>query len=304
MQLVDEIIELLSSSKPSLDNALFKAQVLAHKLGESELKQWVDSELKGYPDTSNLPSYRVLNITVLGNFSNGAYRYSEQPLPMMKLEKKLRKKLETTHLTQSIAVIEKWSKSESDLSIVIAPEFYGELSKGLGGGYSVERAWGKHSVGAMLQVVVEVRSRLLDLALQLADRIPREPTVSEIKQVSKEIAVSEIFKNAVFGDNATIVVGGGSIQGITNSIVHNDFDSLANALRKHHVTEVDIATLRTAIEQDNDSDEHKTQTLGPRVRQWIGGMVSKAGSAAWQIGIGAAGNILGAAISAFYGFGA
>lgn len=303
MQLIDEIIDLLSSSKPSLDNALFKAQVLAHKLGEIELKQWVDSELKGYPDTLNLPPYRVLNVTVMGNFSNGAYRYSEQPLPIMKLDKRLRKKLEVTHLTQSIAVIEQWSKSDSDLSIVIAPEFYRELSKGLGGGYSVERAWGKHSVGAMLQVVVEVRSRLLDLALQLADRIPREPTVAEIKQVSKEMAVGEIFKNAVFGDNATIVVGSGSIQGVTNSIVKNDFESLASALRIHNITDEDIASLRTAIEQDQGAAEHNTQSLGPRVREWIGAMVSKAGSAAWQIGIGAAGNILGSAIGAFYGFG-
>jgi hypothetical protein len=219
----------------------------------------------------------------------------------MTLDARLRKKLEVTHLTQSIAVIEKWSKSESDLSIVIAPELYGVLSKGLGGGYSVERAWGKHSVGAMLQVVVEVRSRLLDLALQMADRIPREPAASEIKQFSKEMAVGEIFKNAVFGDNATIVVGSGSIQGITNSIAYNDFDSLANALRTHHVSANDIADLRAAIEQDHDSDDLKTQSLGPRVRLWIGSMVSKAGSSAWQVGIGAAGNILGAAIGAYYG---
>lgn len=304
MQLIDEIIELLSSSKPSLDNALFKAQVLAHKLGEDELKQWVNSELKGYPDASNLPPYRILKVAVIGNYSNAAYRYTEQPLPIMKIDKRIRKMLEVTHLTQSIAVIEHWSKNESDLSIVIAPEFYGELSKGLGGGYSVDRAWGKHSVGAMLQVVVEVRSRLLDLALQLADRIPREPTVAEIKQVSKEMAVGEIFKNAVFGNNATIVVGNGSIQGVTNTIVQNDFESLASVLRSHNVNDDDITCLRAAIEDDHGAAEHTTQSLGPHVRQWIGGMVSKAGSAAWQIGIGAAGNILGSAIGAFYGFGA
>lgn len=303
MQLVDEIIELLSASKPSLENALFKAQVLAHKLGEEELKKWVDSELKGYPDQEALPPYRVLLVTVMGNFSNGAYRYTDQPLPIMKVDKRLRDKLETTHLTQSIAVIEKWSKSESDLSIVIAPEMYGELSKGLGGGYAVERAWGKHSVGAMLQVVVEVRSRLLDLALQLSDRIPREPETSQIKAVSKEVAVGEIFRNAVFGDNATIVVGGGSIQGITNSIVKNDFASLAVALRQQRVPEEDIVTLQGAISDDANSPA-QAQGLGPRVRQWIGSMVAKAGSAAWEVGIGTASNILGAALAAYYGVGA
>jgi hypothetical protein len=304
MQLVHEIIDLLSASKPSLENALFKAQVLAHKLGEQDLKQWVDSELKGYPNRSNLPPYRVLHLTVMGNFSNGAYRYNEQPLPLMKLDKRLRDKIDATHLIQSIAVIEEWSKSESDLSIVIAPEFYGYLSKGLGGGYIVDRAWGKPSVGAMLQVVVEVRSRLLDLALQLSDRIPREPDIGQIKQVSKEVAVREVFRNAVFGDNATIVLGSGSIQGISNSIVRNNFDSLAGALRKQNVNEDDIAALQQAIENDAEAEEHKSQQLGPRVRRWVGDMVAKAGSAAWQVGIGAAGNILGAAIGAFYGFGA
>lgn len=304
MQLVDEIIELLSSSKPNLENALFKAQVLAHRLGEDDLKHWVDSELKGYCDTSALPPYRVIHVTVMGNFSNGAYRYSEQPLPIMKLDKRLRQKLEVTHLSQSIAVIEKWSKNESDLSTVIAPEFYRELSKGLGGGYSVEQAWGKHSVGAMLQVVVEVRSRLLDLALQIADRIPREPALTDIKQVSKEMAVGEIFKNAVFGNNATIVVGSGSIQGVSNSVAQNDFDSLANVLTSHRVPADDIAALKQAIEADQGAEDHKTKSFGPKVRQWLGNMVAKAGSAAWQVSIGAAGNILGSAIGAFYGFGA
>ncbi len=303
MQLVDEIIELLSASKPSLENALFKAQVLAHKLGEEDLKKWVDSELKGYPGRETVPPYRVLRVTVMGNFSNGAYRYSDQPLPTMKVDKWLREKLEKTHLTQSIAVIEKWSKSDSDLSIVVAPEMYRMLSKALDGGYVVERAWGKHSVGAMLQVVVEVRSRLLDLALQLSDRIPREPETSQIKAVSKEVAVGEIFRNAVFGDNATIVVGGGSIQGITNSIVKSDFASLAAALRQQRVPEADIVALEVAISDDARSAP-EDQGLGPRVRQWMGAMVAKAGSATWEVGIGAAGNILGAALAAYYGLGA
>lgn len=304
MQLIDEIIELLSSSKPSLENALFKAQVLAYRLGEEDLKHWVDSELKGYSDASTLPPYRILNVTVMGNFSNGAFRYSEQPLPIMKLDKRIREKLEITHLTQSIAVIEEWSKNESDLSIVIAPEFYPQLSKGLGGGYSVERAWGKHSVGSMLQVIVEVRSRLLDLALQIGDRIPRDPAMSDIKRVAKEMAVNEVFKNAVFGDNATIVVGSGSIQGVKNSVVKNDFESLASFLSTQNVAIDDITTLKRAVEADQGVDEHNANSFGPRVRQWIGDMVSKAGSAAWQVSIGAAGNILGSAIGAYYGFGA
>lgn len=302
MQLVDEIIELLSASTPSLENALFKAQVLAHRLGEHDLKQWVDSELKGYTDPNNVPPYRVLKITLLGNVSNGAYRYTSQPLPLHHLEQDgLREKLETRQLTESIAVIERWAAGDNALQIVIAPELYPGLGTGLGNGYQVERAWGVHSSGAMVQVVVEVRARLLDLALQVSDRIPRDPEASQIKEISKEIAVGEIFRNAVFGDNATILVGTGNIQGITNSIVKNDFESLAAALRQHNVPDSDIQALHQAIGQDANAHELGIKQIGPSVRKWIGSMVEKAGSATWQVGIGAAGTILGAAIGAFYG---
>lgn len=150
MRQVDEIIDLLSSKTPSIENALFKAQVLSHQLAEPEFKEWVEHELKGYPKTADLPDYRVLPITILGNVSNGAYRYSEQPLPLMHLDDALREKLQSKRLYDSISVIEGWSKDESKLSVVITPELYPLLSQGLGNDFEVERAWGKNSVGAML----------------------------------------------------------------------------------------------------------------------------------------------------------
>ena len=71
MRLLTEIIELLSSNAPDLENALFKAQVLAHRLGEIDMKEWVGHELKGYPSRDALPPYRVLPVTVMANLSNG-----------------------------------------------------------------------------------------------------------------------------------------------------------------------------------------------------------------------------------------
>lgn len=304
MQLIDEIIDLLSSASPNVENALFKTQVLAHRLGEGELSQWVEFELKGYPKDAELPSYRIIPITVMGNASNGAYRVSEQPLPLMHLDKSLREKLDENHLTQSIAVIEGWCSDEKHLSIVIAPEFYPLLNKGLGNGYQIERAWGKTSMGAMVQVVTEVRARLLEFALKLSDRLPPEAKREDMKQISKEAHVGDLFHNSVFGDNTTIVVGSGSIQNVRNSVAKNDVESLANILRQHEVSEPDIAALREAIEQDSTSTEVAEQSLGPRVRAWIGGMVAKAGSTGWKVSIGAAGDLLAKAIAAYYGFGA
>ena len=67
MKLIDEIIDLLSNTDTELENALIKAQVLAHKLGEKEIGAWIKSELVGYEDPTTVPEYRILNLTVFGN---------------------------------------------------------------------------------------------------------------------------------------------------------------------------------------------------------------------------------------------
>ena len=303
MHLLDEIINLLSSSSPNLEDALFKAQVLAHRLGEQEMKQWVTNELKGYPDREHLPDYRVLHVTVMANLSNGVVRYTDQPLPMMGVDRKLRDKLEIRRVYESIAVVAEWAKRDTDLAIVIAPEYFGHMKKGIDRNFEIERAWGKHSVGAMLQVVTEVRSRLLELALQVSDRIPQEPRPEAIRGVAQEVAVSEIFRNAVFGSNTTIVVGGGSIQGVTNSITINDRGSLLAALRTHGVQDADLEVLKHALDADESSDEVQHKKIGPSVRQWIGNMVAKAGTGAWEVSVATAGGVLAAAIASYYGFG-
>jgi hypothetical protein len=304
MRLISEIIEQLSADAPSLENALFKAQVLAHRLGEEPLKKWVEQELRGYQSREEVPPYRVIPVTVLANITNGHQRHEEFPVPLAKVDSRLRSTLEHTHLVQSIIVIDKWSKSGENLSVVLASELYGELSKGLGNGFFVQRAWGKHSVGAMAQVVMDVRSRLLEFALQASDRIPREPESEQLKDLSREVSVGELFKNAVFGPNATIVVGSGSIQGVTNSVVQNDIASLVATLKAAKLGDDDIESLKAAIAADEGTTDPSQKAFGPSVRDWIGNTVKKAASGAWQISIGAAGNILGAALAAYYGFGA
>jgi hypothetical protein len=302
MKLVQEIIDLLSSDVPNLNNALFKTKVLMHRMGEKELIGWIDAELKGYSPADELPEYRVIEITVLGNISNRAYRYTEQPLPLRHLSEKLRTNLETTYLRQSIAVIEGYAKDDSNLAITIAPELYSKLSEAFGGGYSIERAWGKHSSGAMLQVVNEVRSRLLDFVLELSEKLPDEVNMEDMKEKSKEIGVSGMFKNAVFGPNATIVVGDHNVQNIKNEITTNDFDSLAQVLLSNRIQEDDIQALKEAIESDAGAPEHTNNNFGENVRNWFSTMMQKAADFTWDINVGMASSLLATALNSFYGW--
>ncbi|MGF6527635.1 AbiTii domain-containing protein [Variovorax sp. PvP013] len=222
---------------------------------------------------------------------------------MMGVDQRLREELETRRVSESVAVVAEWTKLDTDLAIVVAPEYYGHIKKGIDRSFEIERAWGKHSVGAMLQIFTEVRSRLLGLALQMSDRIPQEPRLEAIRAVAQEVAVSEIFRNAVFGSNTTIVVGGGSIQGVTNNVTVNGLGSLMSALRAYGVQDTDMEQLKRAIEIDDACDDVKNKKLGPNVRNWIGSMVAKAGEGAWEISVSTAGGVLAAAIASYYGFG-
>lgn len=303
MKLVEDLISILSAERPRLEDALIKAQILAHRLGEVELRAWVDSELRGYPTGAEIPPYRVLQVHVRGVITNGVYRHTNQAIPLYHLEDSTRQKLETARLTQSIAVIEHWA-TQDNLTVGIAPELCASLGKGIDSDYWIESAWRQHSAGAMLQVLVEVRSRLLDFALRVSDSLPKDVSESQMKRASEEALVSETFRNAVFGNNTTIVVGSGTIHSVTNSVITNDFASLAQALRSHGVSDEDLAELRTAIESDATEPEvQQKKQFGTRVREWMGRMASKAGTSSWQVSIGAAANVLGDAIAKYYGFG-
>jgi len=84
------------------------------------------------------------------------------------------------------------------------------------------------------------------------------------------------------------------------SIQTNDFQSLAEFLKAKSVSEEDVSELEKAISDDPKPESPKS--FGKRVSGWIGKMISKAASGAWDISVQAAGTVLANAISAFYGF--
>ena len=53
MKLVDEIIDILSSDKGKLSDALIKTKVLLHQIGHKELVSWVNNELNGYSNKNS-----------------------------------------------------------------------------------------------------------------------------------------------------------------------------------------------------------------------------------------------------------
>ena len=100
----------------------------------------------------------------------------------------------------------------------------------------------------------------------------------------------------VFGDNNQDIV-----QDLYMEVPVRDSHALAGVLKSQGVGEDELRSLEEAIRIDGDPKDGK---LGPRVAEWVGEMVAKAGTGAWGVSVGAAGNFLGSVLSAYYGIGA
>jgi hypothetical protein len=302
MNLIDEIVEKLSSSDGSLTDALLKTKVLLHKIGHEELVVWVNHELNGYPDGQELPTYRRLPTQVLANMTNGAWQATGHPVPLGHLTEEQRENLELAKMGQSLAVLEKMAGKGKKLQAQIPMEGYGLLNKGLGSGFKIQSAWCETTSASLEQIFIQVRSRLLDFILGLKDRLGEDVPNSEIKQRSDSVDASGLFRSAIFGNNTTIVVGSHNTQRVTNVSLEGNFDALAEHLKLHGISEPDVVALQTAISTDAGAPELEQRKHGPAVKSWLQKMLGKAVDTSWQIELGVAGNLLSDALKNYYGW--
>lgn len=304
MKLIDETIELVSDSEAPLASAFIKAQIIAHKLKDREFSQWVRGELQGYADRDLVPDYRAAAYIPHGNLENRAHRYSNFKLPISGIPEDMRDQVLVSRFRQSIAVIEEFALNGKKLSLNIDQGLYPFLRDGIDPSYSITSAWGVFPEGTFHQILNDARSRLLDLLLNLSDNIPPESKESDLADVTKISGLNEIFKGAVFGHGANInfAIGDGSqASNNSSSVVENDIESLLKALAQINVKTEDVSHLREAIDQDASSHGLKPAQVGPKVRDWISTMISKAGTAAWDVPVQTAAVVLASAISRFYG---
>jgi hypothetical protein len=223
-----------------------RSKVLLHRLGRQDLAEWVNLELTGYPEEAEVPKYRVLNAMVRGVVTNGYHRYPDFPLPTKHLSEKSRLNLENMKMLESISALEGFAKTK-ELQRPLPIEFNSLFSKQMTGGYYVERAWCDIGFGQVEQIVTQVRSRLLDFLLGLSGKVDEDMTEADVRRLGQSAETGSMFNNAIFGDNATILVGNQNSQRVKNEVSRGDFEALSALLKKNAVDAGDIEDLRASI---------------------------------------------------------
>lgn len=302
MKLINEIIESISGNSFSLTDALIKTKVLSFELKNEELKTWINNELNGYP-SEELPNYRVIPCQVIGSISNGFHRATNYPIPLTALDKEEKEQIITVRLYQSISslddIVNKGDNSKMVMNV--PPEMYAYLSQDLDNGFVIEYARREISKTQIIQILTSVRTKLLDFLLELREEFGNSDDITNFTKGKGKETVNSIFSSSVFGNNTTIIVGDSNVQTLTNSNNYTgNFEELSKQLIEKGVSESDIEDLRIAINDDNPDSENKK--FGQKVNAWILKMMSKAMDSSWEVGIGAAGNLLAEGVTRYYGW--
>ena len=302
MTLLRDIQEAAIESNNSLSDLLRKCKVLAARLQNEELRKWVDAELDGYPTKDNLPSYRFIECIAKGHLGGpfGA-ELRNITIPSFSLPENSRDWAKCVYLTQPISSLEDLVKSGQDS---LQCEWPGELIAAVADkiyrGYSLYAAWISIPKGAVVAILDTVRNRILSLALEIEKENPGAGEAAPNSKPISDEKVSQVFNTYITGNVQNVATGSSNFtQSGQFTVLKGDFISLSSLLKSQGVAEDDISSLHDAINEDEK--KKKAPGFGEKVSGWIGKMLSKTGTAAWNISTSSASTLLTKAIAQYYG---
>lgn len=240
-ELIDGIIKDLGDDKP-INRILLKAQIIAHKLGNQQFKEWIRNEQNGYPNSENLPEYRIIKASLKADINQPYVKIVQNfPIAVGCLDKKYEDYAYNVKIIESLSEIENLCCSANDILSTDCPAFlYQVANKSVNG--HVERLWQEFSKFSCLQIINVFKSRLLDFFLELGEDI-------DFKNIEGQRKISSIVNN--YHINSVVTNTG---NGTINTRDISDNKVLITDVEEQNKIRVAIEELRNVITQSNNKE--------------------------------------------------
>ncbi|MDG4890926.1 hypothetical protein [Mesorhizobium sp. WSM4887] len=283
ISILREIQAAVLSDEADLSTIMLKLRFLASRLGSEQLEDWVKYETEGYPRDIEVPPYRIVHVTFKGTWS-GPFGGGIQnaPIPSHLIDKYAGKNWTRRQVRESVAGVEELAKSEelgidaSNLILLLQGKVYAD--------WACVSVSGEVSPIAMKEIRQAVRSRVLELTLELEKRVPLAGEVSLMKAIPKGpengAAVTQIFNQTVYG-NVTHVTAMDGAQ-VTLSIMAGDVGSMTTALVEAGLPQEAAKEFSEIVAAEPPKSVDKP--LGNKALAWIKKNGPKAASGAWKVG--------------------
>ena len=303
MSLLEDIQHAAVDASGDLATLLRKCKVLAARLGNRQLENWLIWESNGYPEDVPVPKYRVWSLQVKGNFMGPFYQgLRNVPIPLALLRVNVRASYKEYECRPSIATVESTLKENeggiigvttNDLSLTLGTNVFENMN--------CLECWAGFSTTHLVELLNTVRVRALDFSLAIWKENPNagEANSNASGGGLSSDKITQIFNTTVYGGDANLV-GTANDASVAFIVAPDDIESMRRALRQNGVFAEDVTELEKAIAREGKPQS--SGQFGPKVSTWIAGMMKKASEGTWSVGIAAAGNILAKILSKFYGF--
>ena len=269
MSLLDEIRTDLVNESAGLSNTLRKAKILASAIGLPEFREWVEFELNGYPDRDKVPSYRRFRPTNLGTFA-GPFQsgVNNVVLPTYQLPSELKELAENLIFFDGVGALEAQASDSHQWKWPQEMVMLAQNTIKMSGDMVLVDAHQPIPAHVISGVLDQVKNRLLDFVLGLQESNVT-PEDLDNRTIEPEV-VRNLFHINIYGDR-NVVASGEHVNQQVSTVQQGDVDSLLRFLREHSVGEDDLSELRDAVSSEPDAPDGR---YGPRVRAWLGGMIS------------------------------
>lgn len=219
MNLLEDIINGSTDDAVSTSNLLRKVQIVAYRLGASELSSWTRAELNGYEASDRLPGYRSeISTPVVAIWSGPMGATARAPIGPGGVPDEWIPILFQTDLRNPLATLEDIASREDDGSIPWDPQLVAMYNRWIDEGkvphvemaglFSAQKTLTRSTLQG---IISSVRNTALDFALNLESTDPDAgtlggPTVDE-PQVAESIYN---ITNNIYGDGANVASGNGN----------------------------------------------------------------------------------------------
>ena len=288
--IVIELQEMSSDPNIPITELIRKALMVASKLNLSDFKEWIEKEINGYEEVSEIPEYRNVTGEVKAfNPYNGIWiplLWSDAPEGVY--DRKIK---------QKISEIEYNYKSANGILVVPFPQeqiqFFINNFNAPSPPYLIIN---KAALAGILESVK-------DIILKWSLKLEKEGIFGEGMVFSKGEQEKAINNQQIKIENFSGILGstfmGEVSQELNITVKNNDLESLLKHLKSKGINSEDLENLKHSIKIDPKPKQKNK--FGGNVSKWIGKMIEKASSGAWNVGLSVAANILTNAIYSYYG---
>ncbi len=268
--MIKELIRDLTYDKITLNQGLTRAKLIAYKINNTELKNWIVKELNGYPSNKDLPSYRIIPCQSYGIIHNPYYGKQQIALDFSNFDKSFNKKINTYEVLQGVENLEKQSANNTTGSVKLPVEFVTLCQKLFESEDLIDVKRQIH-FGQLGEIVGLVKQKLLDTLLDLDKEFPSFETDYLDNMENKE-KTSSIINNHIYGDNThtNVAVGDNNTQTI-NSDFSTKIENLLQDLKNLGVQDEELREIKEIVSSKTDK-----KTIGKKALDWVGKVATKA----------------------------